>query len=180
MWWECVQCQASLSSCEVSAIMDAAETSIAERLAGETGLERCERLVHTFSTVLHPNNWLLVGVKQELALLYPSPGSKAWQGLARPAKERKVQVCQEVLEVLTKVEVVASGCHTRILGELTTCRVMVAREDFLQGRMDRRELQGVIVRAKVAMLIAAQRADTIMGTGRGRGNKGGAKLNKPL
>ena len=135
--------------------------------------------MHSFSTVLHPNNWLLVGVKQELALLYPSPGSKAWQGLARPGKERKVQVCQEVLEVLSKVEVVASGCQTRILGELTTCRVMVAREDFMQGRIDRRELQGVIVRAKVAMLIAAQRANTIIGAGRG-GNKGLTKHNKPL
>ena len=179
MWWECIQCQTSLSSSEVSAILDDAETLIAERLPGETGVERCERLLHSFSTVLHPNNWLLVGVKQELALLYPSPGSKAWQGLARPGKERKVQVCQEVLEVLSKVEVVASGCQTRILGELTTCRVMVAREDFLQGRIDRRGLQGVIVRAKVAMLIAAQRADTIIGAGRG-GIKGLVKQNKPL
>ena len=97
----------------------------------------------------------MVQLKQELGLLYGSAaagGSLQWSNLSRPAKERKVQVCQQVVEVLSKVEKGCSPLTTRMVGELTKARVMLAREDAAGGRLSMEQLQKIGMRAKFRMM----------------------------
>ena len=75
-----------------------------------------------------------------------------WNNLSRPAKERKVQVCQQVVEVLGKVEKGCSPLATRRVGEFTKARVMLAREDTAGGRIKVEQLQKIAMRAKFRMM----------------------------
>ena len=153
--WHCADCHSKLSHDEALASISAAEALIEERLAGESEVEHHERTIHALSPVLHPDNWLLVQLKQELGLLYGSSaagGSLQWSNLSRPAKERKLQVCQQVVEVLSKVEKGCSPLTTRMVGELTKARVMLAREDAAGGRLSEEQLQKIGMMAKFRMM----------------------------
>ena len=149
--WRCTDCDSKLSHDEVTASIVAAEALIEERLPGESEVDHHERTIHALSPILHPNNWLMVQLKQELGLLYGSAGN-LWSNLSRPAKERKVQLCQQVVDVLSIVEKGCSPLTTRMVGELTKARVMLAKEDAAGGRLTMEQLQKIGMRAKFRMM----------------------------
>ena len=151
--WHCTDCESKLSHDEAIASVAAAEALIEERLPGESLVDHHERTIHALSPVLHPDNWLMVQLKQELGLLYGTAGGPLqWSNLSRPAKERKLQVCQQVVEVLGKVEKGCSPLTTRMVGELTKARVMLAKEDAAGGRLSMEQLQKIGMRAKFRMM----------------------------
>jgi len=149
--WRCTDCDSKLSHDEVTASIVAAEALIEERLPGESEVDHHERTIHALSPILHPNNWLMVQLKQELGLLYGS-SVNLWSNLSRPAKERKVQLCQQVVDVLSIVEKGCSPLTTRMVGELTKARVMLAKEDAAGGRLTMEQLQKIGMRAKFRMM----------------------------
>ena len=153
--WRCTDCDSKHSHDEVTASIAAAEALIEERLPGESEVDLHERTIHALSPVLHPNNWVMVQLKQELSLLYGSAaggGPLQWSNLSRPAKERKVQLCQQVVDVLSIVEKGCSPLTTRMVGELTKARVMLAKEDAAGGRLTMEQLQKIGMRAKFRMM----------------------------
>ena len=96
---------------------------------------------------------MMIELKQELGLLYGSGGGPLqWTNLSRPAKERKLQVCQQVVDVLSKVEKGCSPLTTKLVGELTKARVMLAKEDAGKGRMTMEQLQKIAMMAKLRMM----------------------------
>ena len=151
--WQCTDCDSNLSHDQAIASIAAAEALVEEQSPGESKVDHHERTLHALSTVLHQDNYLMVQLKQELGLLYGSPGGPLqWNNLSRPAKERKVQVCQQVVEVLGKVEKGCSPLATRMVGEFTKARVMLAREDTAGGRIKVEQLQKIAMRAKFRMM----------------------------
>ena len=54
-----------------------------------------ERMLHSFSNVLHPNHYILIDIMHNLVHLYA-----AKKTLTRPEKERKIQICFNVIDVL--------------------------------------------------------------------------------
>ena len=67
--------------------------------------EQYERVLHQLSSQLHPYNHLMIDVKQKLALLYGNIAQYSMVTMGRPAKQRKVQLCMDVLDCLGKVVV---------------------------------------------------------------------------
>jgi len=151
--WQCTNCDSKLSQDQVLKSIAAAEALVEERLPGESEVDHHERVLHAISPVLHPDNWLMIQLKQELSLLYGSGGGPLqWTNLSRPAKERKLQVCQQVVDVLSKVEKGCSPLTIKLVGELTKARVMLAKEDAGKGRMTMEQLQKIAMMAKLRMM----------------------------
>jgi hypothetical protein len=160
--WACRVCGAALTHPEVTALLRAAGQLIAERLPGEDTVEHHERVIHALAPALHPHHHLLLELKAELASLYGRP-PLGWAALPRPAKERKVQVCHEVLAVLGRIEGTFSAERARVLGELTRARVLLAREDHGAGRITARSMQAVLIQAKGVMLVMAAQNKQMLG-----------------
>ena len=171
--WHCQSCQGVVSKQEVSRLLESASQLVEETVGGEKVVEHHERVVHALATVLHPHNWLMLGLKQELGLLYGS--TLPWQEMSRPAKERKMQCCQEVVEVLGQIEVGWSTARARVLGELTRARVLVAKENAMAGRLGRQGLQKVLLQARMLMVHMAYQNNRMTGL-----KSNGIELNGPL
>ena len=54
-----------------------------------------ERMLFTFSDALHPNHFILIDIMHNLVHLYAAKKS-----LTRPEKERKIQLCFNVMDIL--------------------------------------------------------------------------------
>ena len=81
--------------------------------------------------------------------------------MGRPAKQRKVQLCMDLMECLGKVE---TGGYTpwrvKMMSELTKTKVAIAKEDFSQGKLSQEGLKSVLMQNKFLMLyIAYQQAN---------------------
>ena len=101
--WSCLSCGAVMLLDRVQAVLEEAQ-QLSEAPAGDDGVvEHYERVIYRLSTLLHPYNHLVVDIKQKLALLYGNIPRYNLSTMGRPAKQRKVQLCMDVLECLGKV-----------------------------------------------------------------------------
>ena len=69
-------------------------------------VEHYERAIHQLSSQLHPYNYLMIDVKQKLAMLYGNIPQYKMVDMSRPAKHRKIQLCMGVMDCLSKVRTV--------------------------------------------------------------------------
>ena len=76
---------------------------MATRVEEEDVVQHYERVLHKLSSQLHPYNHLMIDVKQKLALLYGNIDKYSIMTMGRPAKQRKVQLCMEVMDCQAKV-----------------------------------------------------------------------------
>jgi hypothetical protein len=159
----CQQCGATVTRQEVTARLEAAARLVEDNRPGEDEVEHHERVLDALSTVLHTNHALLLEVKQRLGLLYGNVKPWLWAELGRAAKERKVQVCGEVVNCLACLEGGYSMARTGMLAELTHARVLLAREDFAGGRVTRKVLGDTVIQAKFLMMHMAYQNRILMG-----------------
>ena len=80
-----------------------AATLISTPVQEDGVVEHYERVLHQMSSQLHPYNYLMIDVKQKLALLYGNIAQYSMVTMGRAAKQRKVQLCMDVLDCLGKV-----------------------------------------------------------------------------
>ncbi len=68
---------------------------------------RCERLLHEFSGLVHPNHKLMIDVQSRLAEAYGSGEEgvgPSMDDMTRPMLQRKAQACQQVRYVVHRKE----------------------------------------------------------------------------
>ncbi len=105
---------------------------------------RCERILHDFSSRVHPNHKLMIDVQSRLATAYGSGeegvGPRLEQ-MTRPMLQRKMQVCNQVLDVMSKVDPGYTTWRGQILWELTRTKVFSAKRDVAAGIAGEKELK---------------------------------------
>ena len=84
------------------AVLESAAQHIATRVE-EDVVQHFEKVLHQLSSQLHPYNHLMIDVKQKLALLYGNIAQYSMVTMGRPGKQRKVQLCLEVMDCQAKV-----------------------------------------------------------------------------
>ena len=89
----------------VQSVMEDAVRLISTPVQENGVVKHYERVLHQLSSLLHPYNHLMIDVKQKLALLYGNIAQYNLVTMGRPAKQRKVQLCMDVLDCLGKVVV---------------------------------------------------------------------------
>ena len=102
--WFCMECGAVICLEGVQTVLECAARQI-NTLTMETdsAVEHYERILHQLSTVLHPYNYLMINVKQKLAMLYGNIPQYSLASMTRPAKQRKIQLCQDVIDCMSQV-----------------------------------------------------------------------------
>jgi hypothetical protein len=103
--WFCLSCGAVTCLDRVKSVLECAALLIGTPALEDGVVEHYERVLHQLSSQLHPYNHLMIDVKQKLALLYGNIGQYSMVNMGRPAKQRKVQLCMEVMECLGKVTI---------------------------------------------------------------------------
>ncbi len=121
--------------------------------ADGNSIDDLEEMLFHFDKIFHPNHYILVDIMHNLVHLYaartaspssPSAsrapgGSSSSSALSRPEKERKVQLCLHVLDVLGRVDPGFTKWRGTLLQELIHPLMMVSKEDHAAGRItDRR------------------------------------------
>ena len=101
----------------------------------ETGdIDHLEEMLYHFSSLLHPNNYIIIDIMHNLVHLYA-----AKPNLSRPEKERKIQLCVTVLETLVKIDPGFTKWRGTLLQEMIHTVMMVSKEDYASKRITTRE-----------------------------------------
>ena len=107
----------------MQSVLKYAAKLIATPAQEEDFVEHFERVLHHLSSQLHPHNHLMIEAKQKLALLYGNIAQYRMVDMGRPARQRKVQLCVEVLDCLGMVNIsivqstlINMGCRWRKVG----------------------------------------------------------------
>ena len=90
-----------------------------------------ENLITEFLTMIHPQHFLIMQVKKELALRYGNTEKSLMSNLTEKQLERKLQLCQEWLEVMGKVDRGFTLSRGRILEEVV--KVKLEKMKRIQG-----------------------------------------------
>jgi len=116
--WACQQCGDVLCYDDVKNIIERSESAIDNPAPLDGPVEHCERVLHSLSTILHPGNFLLLEMKQKLAMMYGNMMPYTLDKMSSPARERKIQLCHDVISSLSKLEAGLSTWHIAMLTEL--------------------------------------------------------------
>jgi len=116
--WACQQCAGLVSYEAVKIILESSEAVIDNPAPLDGPLEHYERVLDSLCNTLHPGHFLLVEVKQKLAMMYGNMMPYTLDRMGTPARERKLQLCHDVIASLSKLEAGLSAWHIAMLTEL--------------------------------------------------------------
>ncbi len=105
--WACLDCGAPYPPGREAEVLGRLEEAMAPPPAQQQQQQeeeeevsaRCERLLHTFSGLVHPNHRLMIDLQSRLAEAYGSGEEGVgprMEEMTRPMLQRKVQVCHQV------------------------------------------------------------------------------------
>merc|ERR1712080_24110 len=101
----------------VGVVMEA-EQEICNPCDEDDIIHHYERWLWIYSKLLHPHHYLLIDVKQKLGSLYGNFSPYLLLDLSRPLLDRKMQVCQDVLDVVSKVDPGYTKLRGKMMGEV--------------------------------------------------------------
>jgi len=116
--WGCTLCGKEVTAEFVRTIISEAEAVINNPASRDGPVEHFERVLDNLGTTLHQGHYLMLDVKQKLAMLYGNVMPYTMDKMKRPARERKAQLCREVIWSLSKLEAGLSTWHIAMLMEL--------------------------------------------------------------
>ena len=137
--WTCNVCSSSLSDLEVRVLLgDILEKT--EFMDYEQSSEIWENLLNKIQTeILHPNHYLCMNIKRSLVYIY---GNK--EPFNDPLKDikkisRKLELCQNYLEVYSKVDVGYSAWRGKLLEEMINPLLLQNKIKLQNGTIDQAE-----------------------------------------
>ena len=83
------------------------------------------RYLYDQSKHLHWQNYILINAKMKLGLLYGNIKPYTYENLTRSQLERKRQVCQDVLDTMSKVDTGYTSWRTSMLSEITKTKILL-------------------------------------------------------
>ena len=139
---ECQSCGERVSMVKIRSILSEAESVMETVESGDGVIEHYERVLFRLSSLLHPGNYLMLEIKQKLGLLYGNIFPHTINKMKTPAKERKVQVCEEVIRELTVLERGVSEMMIVMMTEVAKMKT----EEYLSDNPDPDGRRGMMAR----------------------------------
>lgn len=102
-------------------------------------VDRLEAFLDKYQKTLDPHNMLMIRVKYSLCGLYGRAKGYEMQELTPKALSRKKELCEEVLEVLNKVDTGFSPRKGMVMYELHLPLIMLTQLRLQQGLLDQTE-----------------------------------------
>lgn len=97
-------------------------------------IETMEEMLFHYQKLLHPNNYLIMDIMHNLVHIYAGKES-----LTRPEKERKIQLCHIVLDVLGRVDPGFTTWRGTLIQEMIHTLMMISKEDHTAARITEKE-----------------------------------------
>lgn len=107
-------------------------------------LEKCEQLLRKYRSVFHPQHYVQTGLRQNLIEMYGRVEGYQLQELPNVMLEHKIDLCRQVLNVLTVIHPGKTRCRAMLLYELHAPLVLIAKSAYAVGI-----LQGDALKAKL-------------------------------
>merc|ERR1719228_1385353 len=127
--WSCQVCGGQVKLDTVQDIIEKAESIIDNPAPNDGPIEHYERVLHKLDMLLHSGNFLLLEVKKKLGLLYGNIMPYTMDRMRTPAWQRKIQVCHDVIDSLSKLKAGLSSSNIAILTELAKAKDLNFRTD---------------------------------------------------
>lgn len=137
--WQCRECAATISAEEVMARLEEVARVTGEAVEGEDSIIHWERVLHLTSSTLQPSHYLAIEVKEKLAILYGNMASYKLPEMSRPMKERKIQLCQDMLDVISIVDPGYTKTRGQMLSEMNRTKMAVVKEDLAHDTQPERK-----------------------------------------
>lgn len=146
--WLCQACGLAYTSQYVLDIINDITNDLDTDLETDTdSVHHFERILHKYSTILHPNHYILIDTKMKLAQIYGNFAPYKMLTLPRHMMERKIQVklfimqrhkkcfslqvCQDLLDVISKVDPGFTKTRGIMLSEMNKTKLLIAKQNLL-------------------------------------------------
>lgn len=108
---------------------------------GPERLEKCEKALRKYRTVFHPNHFILTALQQNLIELYGRVEGYELEDLTDNLLERKMSMCQSVLNVLKVLYPGKTRTRAMLLYDLHAPIVLSAKISYATGTITVNELK---------------------------------------
>ena len=130
--WVCQDCDHSFSCENVLEIIKEASNDAEHALESDKDcVEHYERVLCKYSAILHPHHTVLVDIKMKLAQILGNFAPYQLMTMSIPLKERKIQLCQELLEVISKVDPGFTKTRGIMLSEMNKTKLILSKQNLL-------------------------------------------------
>ena len=125
--YSCTSCYHQIEHSQAERILTTAERQIRTPSNKYNLVEHMEHFLYTQSKVLHPHNYIMVTVKLKLGCMYGNCPGYSEDNLSNPLLERKLQVCQDVMDALDHVDPGYNKWRGKVEAELRKAKFMMAK-----------------------------------------------------
>ncbi|CAH1104725.1 unnamed protein product [Psylliodes chrysocephalus] len=141
--WKCTHCEYKTNAVAIRKVFAAIQTDLdgVEYTFGPEGIEARETLYKKYKSVLHPKNSYMTILRSGLVQLYGKAEGYALSDLPDLILERKVELCNQLLEVLDVIEPGNSRIRGLILFELHGPLMVLARHQYQNDVIDKEKFK---------------------------------------
>ncbi|XP_050298383.1 SET domain-containing protein SmydA-8-like [Anthonomus grandis grandis] len=142
--WKCTHCDYKTHGRAVRKVFAAIQNEIdqVEYVGGSEGIQQRETIFRKYKSVLHPKNAYMTILRSALTQLYGKAEGYTLEDLPDIILERKIELCQQLLEVLDVIEPGMSRIRGITLYELHGPLMIHARHQYQYGALDRDDFKG--------------------------------------
>jgi len=128
--WVCEECRNVCTADNVMNILVEVNATMGEVVESEDSIQHWERVLAMADQMLKSSHYLVIQVKEKLAILYGNIAGYSMSEMSRPMKERKVQLCQDMLDVISVVDPGYTKTRGQMLSEMNRTKMTLVKEDI--------------------------------------------------
>lgn len=138
LWlWQCQQCEHTLTAETVEQLIERAKE---EMFHAKDDVTRYELLLSKLTRYFHPNHYLLLDIKQNIAAILRSILQNFSLQPGRKVYERKVRLCQDIFGILQIILPGISRLKAIVLYEMANTTAELHRMRYEQKELQKMEL----------------------------------------
>ncbi|XP_037949613.1 SET domain-containing protein SmydA-8-like [Teleopsis dalmanni] len=139
--WQCLTCQHTVKTDFVENILERAKEEI---FHAKDDIYRYELLLGKLNRFFHRNHYMMIDIKQNVAAILRSIILNLAHRPGRKVYERKVRLCQEILNVLQIIQPGISRLKAIALYELCNASAELHRMRFNENEISQKELKELL------------------------------------
>lgn len=149
LWmWQCQECEHTLSADTVQQLIERAKE---EMFHAKEDITRYELLLSKLTRYFHPNHYLLLDIKQNIAAILRSILQNFALQPGRKVYERKVRLCQDIFGVLQIILPGISRLKAIVLYEMANTIAELHRMRYEQKELQKSELVELLKRVELML-----------------------------
>ncbi|XP_053965411.1 SET domain-containing protein SmydA-8 [Anastrepha ludens] len=149
LWvWQCLQCEHTLSADTVQQLVERAKEEV---FHAKDDVTRYELLLAKLTRYFHPNHYILLDIKQNIAAILRSILQNVALQPGRKVYERKVRLCQDIFGILQMILPGISRLKAIVLYEMANTSAELHRMRYGEKEVQKTELVELLKRVEMML-----------------------------